>query len=88
VALPTKQVTWSIVIHVWLAGAGLYLFARQAVRLGRWASLAAAVIFALSGFLGAQVEHVNQLCASAWLPWLLLCVEGVADAGQQRRARG
>lgn len=76
---PPKQVAWSIVLHVWLAGAGLYLFARQAVRLGRWASLAAAMIFALGGFLGAQVEHVNQLNASAWLPWLLLCVERAAD---------
>jgi len=33
---PPKQVTWSIVITVWLAGAGLYLFRSQAVRLGRW----------------------------------------------------
>ncbi len=76
---PPKQVAWSIVLHVWLAGAGFYLFARQAVRLGRWASLAAAMIFALGGFLGAQVEHVNQLNASAWLPWLLLCIERAAD---------
>lgn len=74
-----KQVAWSIVLHVWLAGAGLYLFARQAVRLDRWASLVAALVFALGGFLGAQVEHVNQLNASAWLPWLLLCVERAAD---------
>jgi hypothetical protein len=80
---PAKQVAWSIVFHVWLAGGGLYLFARQAVRLGRWASLTAALIFALGGFLGAQVEHVNQLNASAWLPWLLLCVEGAADPGRR-----
>ena len=78
---PPKQVAWSIVLHIWLAGGGLYLFARRAVRLGRWASLAAALIFALGGFLGAQVEHVNQLNASAWLPWLLLCVEGAAGPG-------
>ena len=80
---PPGQVAWSIVVHVWLAGAGLYLFARHAVRLGRWASLAAALIFALGGFLGAQVEHVNQLNASAWLPWLLLCVEAVAVPGRR-----
>jgi len=32
----------------------------------------AAVVFALSGFLGAQGEHVNQLSVFAWLPLLLL----------------
>lgn len=78
-----KQVAWSIVLHVWLAGGGLYLFARRAAQLGRWASLAAALIFALGGFLGAQVEHVNQLNTSAWLPWLLLCVEGAADSDRR-----
>ena len=77
---PPHQVAWSIVLHIWLAGTGLYLFARHAVRLGRWASLAAALIFAFGGFLGAQVEHVNQLSASAWLPWLLLCIEGAAGS--------
>jgi len=71
-----KQVAWSIVMHVWLAGAGTYLFARAAVKLRPLAAFVAALIFALGGFLGAQVEHVNQLNASAWLPWLLLCVEG------------
>jgi hypothetical protein len=70
-----KQVAWSIVLHVWLAGAGSYLFARYAVRLRPLAAFGAGVIFALGGFIGAQVEHVNQLNASAWLPWLLLCVE-------------
>ncbi|MFN2185943.1 MAG: hypothetical protein ACK2UU_18325, partial [Anaerolineae bacterium] len=79
-----KQVAWSIVMHVWLAGAGTYLFARAAVRLRPLAAFVAALIFALGGFLGAQVEHVNQLNASAWLPWLLLCVEGAMARSRWR----
>lgn len=79
-----KQVAWSIVVHIWLAGAGTYLFARWAVRLRPWGALVASVVFALGGFLGAQVEHVNQLNASAWLPWLLLCLEGAWDQGRRR----
>jgi hypothetical protein len=79
-----KQIAWSIVLHVWLAGAGTYLFARRVMRLRWLASMVAAAIFALGGFLGAQVEHVNQLNASAWLPWLLLCLE---VARRQRRWR-
>ena len=71
-----KQIAWSIVLHIWLAGAGTYLFARGPLRLRPLAAFVPAVIFCLGGFLGAQVEHVNQLNASAWLPWLLLCLEG------------
>jgi hypothetical protein len=79
-----KQVAWSIVMHVWLAGAGTYLFARAAVKLRPLAAFVAALIFALGGFLGAQVEHMNQLNASAWLPWLLLCVEGAMARSRWR----
>jgi hypothetical protein len=37
--------------------------------IGAWAAGAA---FALGGYLGAQVEHVNQLQGLAWLPLMLL----------------
>ncbi|MFN2226015.1 MAG: hypothetical protein ACK2UY_06900, partial [Anaerolineae bacterium] len=83
-----RQVAWSIAIHIWLAGAGTYLFARRALRLQPLAAGLAAVTLALGGFLGAQVEHLNQLNASAWLPWLLLCVEGAATAAGPRRRWG
>ncbi len=80
-----KQVAWSIAIHIWLAGAGSYLLAHKVLKLRAVAAFAAAAIFALGGFLGAQVEHVNQLNASAWLPWLLLCLEGTMRPGKGRR---
>jgi hypothetical protein len=69
-----KQIAWSIVLHLWLAASGIYLFARRVVGLGVLASFTSAIAFAFGGFLGAQAEHVNQLSASAWLPWLLLCL--------------
>jgi hypothetical protein len=78
-----KQIAWSIVLHLWLAGAGTYLFARRAIGLRSLAALVAATVCALGGFLGAQVEHVNQLNASAWLPWLLLCL----DAARRKQGR-
>jgi hypothetical protein len=83
-----RQVAWSIVVHLWLAGAGTYLFARRHVRLGRPAAFVAATALALGGFLGAQVEHLNQLNASAWLPWLLLCVAGSIGAAEPRKRWG
>jgi hypothetical protein len=74
-----KQVAWSIVIHIWLASAGAYLLGRRAMRLDPLAALCAALLFGLGGFLSAQVEHINQLNASAWLPWLLLCLEATVS---------
>jgi len=67
-----RQVSWSIILHVALAGVFAYLYARFSLRLSPWAALLAGVVFALGGFLSAQVEHVNQLNASVWLPLLLL----------------
>jgi hypothetical protein len=60
----------TIVLHIWLAGAGAYIFARRSLGLSRWAAWLGAATFALGGYLGAQVEHVNQLQALAWLPCL------------------
>jgi hypothetical protein len=80
-----KQIAWSIVLHIWLAGAGTYLFARRAMLCRTWPSLAAAVVYAFGGYLGAQAEHINQLNASAWLPWLLLCLEAITQGMPRRR---
>jgi len=67
-----KMVAYSIVLHIFLAGVFTYLYARRALKMRPLGALVAAVVFALSGFLGAQVEHVNQLSVLAWLPLLLL----------------
>jgi len=67
-----KQVAYSIGLHVWIAGVGATLFARRSLKLSAAAALAAGAVFAFSGFLGAQVEHINQLQVSAWLPWVFL----------------
>ena len=69
--LPTTHaINLTIILHIWLAGAGAYIFARRSLGLSRWAAWLGAVTFALGGYLGAQVEHVNQLQALAWLPFL------------------
>jgi len=67
-----RMVSYSIVLHVFLAGLFAYLYARLSLGLGRWGAWLAAVVFAFSGFVGAQVEHVNQLNCSVWLPLLFL----------------
>ncbi len=70
--LPTPYaVSASILLHLLIAGGGAYLAGRQTLGLGRWGGLVTAVLFALGGYLTAQVEHINQLQGLAWLPWFL-----------------
>ncbi|MCB8988850.1 MAG: YfhO family protein, partial [Ardenticatenaceae bacterium] len=71
--LPTPYaVSAAIVLHLMIAGWGAYVAGRRALGLGMWAALFTAVLFALGGYLTAQVEHVNQVQGMAWLPWFLV----------------
>jgi hypothetical protein len=76
-----EAVKYSIIFHVFLAGAFMYAFARLSLNLGRAASMAAALVFMFSGFLTQQTGHINQLNAAVWLPLVLL----VFDLAWQRR---
>lgn len=70
--LPTPYaISASILLHLFIAGMGAYLAGRRALDLGRWGGLVTAVLFALGGYLTAQVEHINQLQGLAWMPWFL-----------------
>ncbi len=73
--MPVEQaVSWNIALHLCLAGLGMYALARRGMRLARPAALASGLAFGLGGYLGAQVEHLNQLQALAWLPWQMMCL--------------
>ncbi len=76
-ASPPKQVAYSIGLHIFIAGVGAFLFARKSLKLPPMAALVSGMVFAFSGFLGGQVEHINQLQVSAWLPWLFLAFDGI-----------
>ncbi len=70
--LPAHQsVHVTIVLHLCLAALNAYLWGRTSLRLGRVGAWMTGVTFALGGYLGAQVEHVNQLQGLAWLPLAL-----------------
>ena len=82
-------VSASILLHVTIAGCGAYLAARRTLDLGRLAALFAGALFALGGYLTAQVEHVNQLQGMAWLPWQFAALAPlVASESRNRSWRG
>ena len=82
-ALPTAYAySLSVIAHVLLAALLTYACLRSTFEVGRAAALVGAFAFAFGGFLSAQVGHINQLSASAWLPGVVLA----ADLGVRRRS--
>ncbi|GIV84261.1 MAG: hypothetical protein KatS3mg052_1268 [Candidatus Roseilinea sp.] len=78
--LPVERaVSWNIVLHLAIAALGAYALARRGFALSRLAAFAGAVTFGLGGYLGAQVEHLNQLQALAWLPLSALIVVSTVE---------
>ena len=66
-----KSLVASLVLHVWLAGVGTYIYARRVAGLAQAPSIGAGLVYSLGGYLGAHAGQVNQVSAAAWLPWLL-----------------
>jgi hypothetical protein len=71
----TRAINWTIVLHIFIAASGAYLFARSVARLSIAAAFLAAISFGLGGYLGTQIEHVNQLQGLAWIGWMFLAYE-------------
>ena len=67
----------TIAVHVWIAGLGTYAFARRGYSLGAGPALLAAVTFMFGGQLISKEQFPNMVQASAWLPWVLMCLDGL-----------
>ena len=72
--LPVEAaLSWFVLLHLWLAAVGMWLFVR-ALGGTRLAAALAGLAFAFSGFMSVRVfaGHVGLIATDAWLPWLLL----------------
>ena len=76
----------SVVLHFFLAAWFAALAARGIARLDWWSAGVAGVLYGFSGFVGAQVGHLNQLNAAAWLPLAALTMHRALDAHAVRWA--
>ncbi|MBI2387553.1 MAG: hypothetical protein HYV14_16305 [Elusimicrobia bacterium] len=74
-----------LLLHVWLAGALTYAWARRrgATPAGAFAA-GAAFMFCGPLFLRLYAGHLPYLCSAAWLPGLLLCVDELRRAPSAR----
>ena len=74
-ALPYAALEWLVVLHVWLAGAGMYLLLRLALPPAPgWGRrlvppLFAALAFMFSDVFVTHIGNLNIVAVSAWLPW-------------------
>ncbi len=79
-AFPAHQsVHVTILLHLCLAALNAYLWGRGSLNLGQLGAWCVGVVFALGGYLGAQIEHVNQLQGLAWLPLVLMLYDRATD---------
>lgn len=75
----TRAINWTIILHVFIAASGVYVFARSRLGLSLIAAWLAAISFGLGGYLGTQIEHVNQLQGLAWVGWVFLAYDLVVS---------
>ncbi len=81
-----RSIHLTIVAHLGLAASFGYLWARASLRRGRAGAWTLGAILVLGGYLGAQVEHVNQLQGMAWFPLTLLLYDRSVCAADRRRS--
>ena len=75
--LPTwAAINWNIVLHLWLAGAGMYALVR-AFGAVRPAALCAGLCYALSGYMVVRAMSPNFIDVCAWLPLLFWLVDRI-----------
>lgn len=74
VILPTNiGISWYVVFHIWLAGFGMFQFARLETG-SFFGAVLSGLTFGFSGFFAARIEagHIGLIAVYSWLPWLLL----------------
>jgi hypothetical protein len=77
--------SWQVALHTGLAGAGLYMYALQGLRLRRTGSAVAGLVYMLGAFMVSHAGQLNQLNAMAWTPWLMLAADRAAVAPRPAR---
>jgi hypothetical protein len=78
------SMTFMSLLKWWLAGLGMYVFARSSLRLGQVAGLTAALSYMFSSFIVVWLIHIVG-SAAMLLPWALWASERVIHAPGRKR---
>ncbi len=74
--LPVRLgISWYVLLHLVIAGVGMFYYVRFVSR-SEGGALLAALAFAFSGFMAARIwaGHVGLIAVHSWLPWMLLAL--------------
>ncbi len=74
--LPARVgISWFVLLHLVIAGVGMFAYVRFVSR-SEGGALLAALAFAFSGFMAARIwaGHVGLIAVHSWLPWMLLAL--------------
>lgn len=66
---------WSMVLHLAIAGVGMFAYASRAARLRVAGAMVAASAYVLSSHLTVHLAQINQISTLAWTPWLMLAFD-------------
>ncbi len=66
-----QWMTYSIIFHYFLAGTFAYFLALD-MGVGRWGSFAAGIGYMFAGIFIGQMDHINIIYSSIWLPLVFL----------------
>jgi hypothetical protein len=80
-----RGISWGAVIHLWLAGVGMWLFARR-LSYTQLQATAAGTLWMLCGAVVLRSQHVGILQTLAWYGWSFWAVEGLLQRADLRRA--
>ena len=82
--LPTGLAwTLNLIAAYEVAVVGMYLFLRRQPMSTTAATFGAAA-FSFGGFLSAQIVHIDLISGAAWLPWMLVAVQGLTESAEAR----
>ena len=75
-----RVVEYQLILHFFLAGLFMYLFARSN-NLEVFGSLVSAITYMFGGFFVSQVQHLGAESAAAWIPLIFLLLQKAFRTG-------
>ncbi len=74
---------YEFILHLFLAGCGIYILARR-LQLEMSGATLCGISYMLSGFFVSHAEHQSWVIAYTWIPWLLAGVHGMLTTDRRR----
>jgi hypothetical protein len=78
---PQKANNIGIILHIYLSGIFVYIYART-ISMGQYSSVISALVFMLSGFVISHTQQINILHEIVWLPLAFALLEMLLIQGK------